>query len=686
MKSVPRFIRTFLRLLPFALLTLHGANFGTNAQTPAPKGHVVQNQGKNCGNNGDACDVIFESHPHPKETVWEILQPNVVQAQTSYPMIKFKPGDQIKIYAGGCVQTGGSGSTWKLYTAPQGDNSNSLYSGTIYIPGVIPEAANQYPRIGGYLYEIRGRTSPHYQFGPTLTIPQTLPPAMKPDDLYLRLGYQDDQYSDNGYYSHDDGNNNQCLNVGAAWVEIRVTSNDAKEPEYSPHFKPFDLVWEENDDLDGNWLPLNPKWTTQLGALEGAPVPIPNFLSTCQAAFPSIQAPWGLTFTGDINQPLLAQHCTSQSPTLDPHGFSFFDAFGMCHADPLGGHLNWSYATYKGTIYWVEASGSWPNDNDINLSLEPDHSEGLTTLNNGMLGLEFDSQETINNFHDPWWQPGVIGTSMNGRPAVVTGLVGIDGVHGGYTEIHPVFALAIWTDEKASGDGMDDTWQFFIRNSGDEGGCSQYPHTWSGINDTSNGNPWYYLDIPWRKGGRDFRIVHSEVWTSQPGIKGPTTVKGPDWTYVGFQMPGPDAAEASVDGEITIHYKVSQDILDGKTKDRDSMKKGHADEDADFASIIAKIPDPAVRKKVMDWFAANNPNLHTGKPHKFPGEAGKDQDALKAIASVRQEDVERLRHDKTKADPAQQAALADFEKKLKAFFPPNVKITPPSATDLNKQQ
>ena len=35
---------------------------------------------------------------------------------------------------------------------------------------------------------------------------------------------EDDGYSDNGYYSHDDGTNNQCKGVDNAWVSLTITS------------------------------------------------------------------------------------------------------------------------------------------------------------------------------------------------------------------------------------------------------------------------------------------------------------------------------------------------------------------------------------------------------------------------------------------------------------------------------
>ncbi len=87
---------------------------------------------------------------------WRIDEPNVKQHITEYRQIRFQPGDRITINAGGCVQTGGSGATWKLYVHPSGPNADHLYHGLIWIPGVIggPAATGVPPnpaRIAGYI-------------------------------------------------------------------------------------------------------------------------------------------------------------------------------------------------------------------------------------------------------------------------------------------------------------------------------------------------------------------------------------------------------------------------------------------------------------------------------------------------------------------------------------------------------
>ncbi len=666
---------------------------------PAAKGHLVS-QHANCDSAGDSCDVIFVSHPSDKKTIWEIFMPNVIEPQTSYPMIKFKPGDSIKVTAGGCVQSGGMGSTWHLYVNPQGGSSPTYYSGTIFIPGAIPLDSGDvtgYPRIGGYVYQLQGgdaRTG--YKYGPTLQIPAELPDTLKKagftsNDFFLHLGFEDEagDYGDNGYYSHDNGPNNQCLDVGNAWVEIEVTSDTATNHDLSPHYKPFDVVWDEDDGYDGNLLPLNPVWTAQLGQVPGGPAVDPDFTQVCKPAFVTTDLIVGSeivpVYTGNIDQNALRASCTTQEPTLDPHGYSFFNAFGLCSPDPLSGHLNWYNVTYQGTIYWESASGSWPNDNDINLQLAPVNNGGVTTLNSGTLGLEFDSTETINNYKEPYWQPGTIGTSMNGNPAVVTGIMGIDGVHGGWTEIHPVLALAIWTDEKESGDGVDDTWVFFLRNSGDEGGCgSGNQHSWQGLSPNFSGPGWYFLNLPWREHATDFHMTNFEGWASQTGIKGPATIKGAGWVYIGFQLPDPGNAIASVDGQFTVHYKLGKDHLD-RPRPPDHLK-GHPEEEANWSDIINKVKDPSTRAKITDFFSANKPALITPLPHKFTLDHAEPRDALIAMASIKVEDRERLRKDHVKPDPARQQAMDDFDKKLKAFWPTDLKLPPLPADYLSPRK
>ena len=69
--------------------------------------------------------------------VCTIREPNVKAALTEYPRIPIQPGDRIRISASGCVQTGGTGKTWKRYVDPSGPNSDRLYHGLIIIKGAM---------------------------------------------------------------------------------------------------------------------------------------------------------------------------------------------------------------------------------------------------------------------------------------------------------------------------------------------------------------------------------------------------------------------------------------------------------------------------------------------------------------------------------------------------------------------
>jgi hypothetical protein len=123
-----------------------------------------------------------------------VNEPNVTQRWTDYgSQVQFLAGDHIYLEAGGCVQTGGSGRTWKRYVNPASDNG--LYHGTISIAGVGQGQLWQYVNRS---YTINSRTG-------------------------LWLGYEDDGYSDNGYWGHDDGTGDQCKNVGNAWVHIVIS-------------------------------------------------------------------------------------------------------------------------------------------------------------------------------------------------------------------------------------------------------------------------------------------------------------------------------------------------------------------------------------------------------------------------------------------------------------------------------
>jgi hypothetical protein len=570
---------------------------------------------------------------------WRIDQPITTSPLAYYSDISFKAGDAITINAGGCVQTGGMGATWKSYTFPQGDEANTLYSGTIGIPGVV--GSGGLVRIGGVLNR-------------ELRVPGNLqPPVLK--QLFLRLGYQDDGYGDNGYYAHDNGNNNQCLNVSAAWVEIKIVRS-LKTPDDDPHTwtpasKPFDMVWD-TEDTQG--LPLNPRWYVQKE--KNDPQDMPDFQDTCGSAFSG---------GNSVDYTALEDKCTTQMPYMDLDKSPLLGWFGYCSADGfLHGHLDWAIAASTGTLFFDDWDSGIGEDDDYNLHL-PRADKSLVTASDpdNSLSLEFNSDETIDQFKNSWWsgldasvQSGntpppnsALGDLTNkGLPAVEIGLVGIDGVHGhGHTESHPVFALAV---ESASGDDNgthDETWDFFLRNFGNEGNCSELLHYWEGLGGK------YYIQLPnpehWSD-VTDVRVSSSDayLWSgsiesgTQKGDASVVVAKDSQAMYLEVSLPAPvesgdNQGGWGVNGQVAIHYTLKSTGAHKADQKRDEhadaghAKAGHAEaEHAEAPSAHAKateepevsldkletkIPDAAVRQHVEQIFRAAFPG---GKAPKRP--------------------------------------------------------------------
>jgi hypothetical protein len=130
----------------------------------------------------------------PTITRWRITKPTVTQPETIYDQIALKAGDNVKLTAGGCVQTGGSGLTWKRYVDPEGSRADSYYFGLVRLPGMSQSRMSA----------IVGKTVSISSDGP------------------FALGYKDDFYSDNGYWNRDPGTGGQCKAEPDAWVVLEI--------------------------------------------------------------------------------------------------------------------------------------------------------------------------------------------------------------------------------------------------------------------------------------------------------------------------------------------------------------------------------------------------------------------------------------------------------------------------------
>jgi Dockerin type I domain len=399
-----------------------------------------------CGK--DDCSIsVTQTGPNTERV--NITRPVVTQPFFDYKSIVVVSGDQIGIDAGGCVQTGGVGNTWKRYVNPSGPNSSRLYFGSIEIPGVLTKT-----RFSAIL-------------GQTITVPVISPTT-------LILHYADDHYSDNGYYSHDNGTQNQCAGPdgGAAHVTLTIMHAITPPPPPPPpacaqlsSSLPWDLATafapDDPSSYDDNCLPLNPRWLWQRPDVANVP-----------------------EFTKDQSSQITG---TDNSAT--------------CRAKSGGrdGHVNWIDVTYTGKVQWDGHDRHYPfGDDDYNVKLfgptapRTIFMAGGTEANPDNIKGEFDSDETIDNFdQSPWWKMfhnavdadgfntrGIgtrAGALIDGHDAVMTGLMGLDTFHeDNKSEIHPVHALAIRIAEVP--DRTDDAWAVFVRNSGNEGYCGNNQH------------------------------------------------------------------------------------------------------------------------------------------------------------------------------------------------------------------
>ena len=464
----------------------------------------------------DTFDIISVEHPSASVEIVRIRQPNVKKAVTAYPSITFQPKDQVVLAAGGCVQTGGSGATWKRYVDPSGEDSSKYYFGEIWIPGIT-----------GVMQPIEGAIAAN---------PLYVPPGTSTDNLFLRLGYSDDDLSDNGYYDHDDGTENQCAGQagGAAWVTLTITHN-VDPPTSSGEVAPFDLFWGQ---ADSNGIPLEAIWGESVNHRRD-PANHPSALPGDDIC----ATPWLLP-------------CTTQAPTLDmaswPNTWVSCDWLG----GPLVGHANWGPGTYQGTLRWESKSNAGADD-DYSINLTTPDNDGATAGRSEGYHIEFDSDETVDHFGSVWWnsfQTAVdideptAAQEIKDKFAVVTGLVDLDCAHPCSGELHPVYALFIRTSD----DPAHETWAFFVRNWGNEGGCASDNHQLLLDGDK------YTVTLPWLPGGTSVGLSTYDIKTNSDAVSvtGPIPVPGAGVKLI-FQLDRPEN-QSSVDGMIQFKWTTTR--------------------------------------------------------------------------------------------------------------------------------
>jgi hypothetical protein len=147
----------------------------------------------------------------PNWRSFTLVLPVVDKPSTAVSKVNIPPNSSVWVGACGCVQTGGRGKTWKRYVDPSGPNSDRLYHGTIRVPGAKALGLRTSPSMGGEWVRLKDliawqRDPKHLWVTKQWTV--------------LTLGYEDDDYKDNGYWGHDDGTGQQCKGVGNAALVV----------------------------------------------------------------------------------------------------------------------------------------------------------------------------------------------------------------------------------------------------------------------------------------------------------------------------------------------------------------------------------------------------------------------------------------------------------------------------------
>ena len=426
-----------------------------------------------------------------------------------YNGIVIHPGDQIRIQAGGCVQTGGGGKTWKRYVDPLGDDADNRYYGTISIPSGSVKALRWSDPNLEVPVETCMSTEPLLPLRNFVLQDNTVinVGAIPSEGVPLILGYSDDDYSGNGYDDPDPGDPVQCdasQSGPPAWIRLTITSGSPQE-RCTPRPLPFDVVSSVAPFTDSNEYPLNPEWGwQQTQDFTADDSPLYNRYLPNETSQP--------TYTDNVNNMMIG-------PVPAPGVAAVVQFFGLCHpesAQPINllpdGHTNWTEATFTGYAAWNDHSWS---DDDYNIlifthdvcdpnkktqlcpyttsewaagSTKADPEEGATH----QLLLEFDSDETIDHFEkdDNWQlfrdkvdhsnsplagQQSPAQQFIDAHDIVALGLFGTDDVHGD-AELHPVHALAIDVSTEDDYRSRTRRWMYFIRDYGNEGFCSSQQH------------------------------------------------------------------------------------------------------------------------------------------------------------------------------------------------------------------
>jgi hypothetical protein len=346
--------------------------------------------------------------------------------------------------------------------------------------------------------------------------------------------------------------------------------------------------------VDQNGALLSPSWKVQKpSGSNGSPLCLPDPNAACGAFPDPAGVPNGqptCNSTAALEPPTQdhAVECKLQAIWPFGAGPTYLDT------SAFRGHLNWVPASYTGLLYFEDHSepdddydfdllgisdlgnGNWSLRREgltrwhqlaDDTAVSPEDLKGLQkNLLDYCLHVEAKASETFDNFAadgETWWkglrddvgsdeqaiqdfwqryqQPGGEGTwppapkapqRVNGLPAVVTGLLVVDTDHGQYTELHPIYAMAIQQEAKADGTAEHDTWQIMVRNTGNEGWCSSWYDKHYLADQQGSPLSQFSLRLPVALSGTATasgivptaaapQVLKSTLWANVPGVEGP---------------------------------------------------------------------------------------------------------------------------------------------------------------------
>jgi hypothetical protein len=227
-----------------------------------------------------------------------------------------------------------------------------------------------------------------------------------PSQLVLHLGYEDSDYSDNGYYSHDDGTDAQCKTDAARGKDggpAHVTILIFRQVPAAPVTSRFDFDVLSNS-TDPNGLPYNPFWSWQLKPGNQGKKPDTSMCHNFSTRGSTLGVP------DEFMSPSFAD-CTDQADLssvdepIEINGTLCRYATIPFFGDTFAGHVNWFPVTMEGQAHKVDHGDVFPfGDDDYTFTFNSDLGNPLSVNGRDGLHIEFDSDETIDNFTSEEWQ------------------------------------------------------------------------------------------------------------------------------------------------------------------------------------------------------------------------------------------------------------------------------------------